>query len=97
MTLTSENNVVAIQPAKKKAGRPLGSKNKPKVVRRKPQPKVVINTEAILANSEAKKAKAEIENLNAQLNSAKLHIETLEKRHKAALAVIGYLEGKIFQ
>lgn len=103
MTLTSDNTVptegttMDTSPPKKKAGRPVGSKNKPKVVRRKPQPKVTINTEAILANAEAKRAKLQVENLNAQLNSAKLHIETLEKRHKAALAVIGYLEGKVFQ
>ena len=90
MTSTSENVV----PIKKKAGRPLGSKNKPKVVRR---PRVQINVEAILANSDLKKAKAEVERLTTLLDSAKSHIEKLEGRHKAALAVIGYLEGKVFQ
>jgi len=90
MTSTSENVV----PIKKKAGRPLGSKNKPKVVRRQ---KVGINVEAIVANVELKKAKAEVERLTTLLDSAKSHIEKLEGRHKAALAVIGYLEGKVFQ
>jgi hypothetical protein len=89
MTSTSENVV----PIKKKAGRPLGSKNKPKVRR----PRVQINVEAILANSDLKKANAEVERLTTLLDSAKSHIEKLEGRHKAALAVIGYLEGKVFQ
>jgi len=97
MTLTSDKPTEETQvPPKKKMGRPVGSKSKPKIVRR-PRRKVEINVEAILANGELKKAKAETERLNQLLESAKIHIEKLEGRHKAALAVIGYLEGKVFQ
>jgi hypothetical protein len=66
--------------------------------------KVAINIEAILANSEVKKLTAEVARLNEELRiaksafeGAKLHIEATEKKHKAALIVIGYLEGKIFR
>jgi len=65
--------------------------------------KVAINIEAVLANSEVKKLTAEVSRLNEELRiaksafeGAKLHIEATEKKHKAALIVIGYLEGKIF-
>jgi hypothetical protein len=64
----------------------------------------VINTEAIIANGEVKKLTAEVNRLNEELKlaksafeGAKLHIEAVEKKHKAALIVIGYLEGKIFR
>jgi hypothetical protein len=66
--------------------------------------KVAINMDAILANSEVKKLTAEVARLNEELRiaksafeGAKLHIEATEKKYKAALIVIGYLEGKIFQ
>jgi hypothetical protein len=90
---------------KRGPGRPIGVKNG-QGVKKKPvkKPKVRINTEAILANSEVKKLKAEVERLAAEVkrwieayNGAGLHIDKVEKQHKAALIVIGYLEGKIFQ
>lgn len=79
---------------------------KPAIKRGRGRPKkpVVINTEAIIANSEVKKLTAEVNRLNEELKlaksafeGAKLHIEAVEKKHKAALIVIGYLEGKIFR
>jgi hypothetical protein len=96
MTLTSETTVETETP-KRGPGRPLGVKNG-QGAKKKPKrkPKVVINTEAIIANSAYKNALKEIEALKAQLESAKLHIEKVEKQHKAALIVIGYLERKLF-
>ena len=89
---------------KRGPGRPLGVKNGQGVKKKKPVKKVSINMEAILANSEIKKLTAEVARLNEDLNIANsaykgalLHIEATEKKHKAALIVIGYLEGKIFQ
>ena len=90
---------------KRGPGRPIGVKNgqggKKKPVKK---PKVRINTEAIVANGEIKKLKAEVERLAAEVKrwteaytGAGLHIESVEKKYKAALIVIGYLEGKIFQ
>jgi len=80
---------------------------KPVIKRGRGRPKkatVVINTEAIIANGEVKKLTAEVNRLNEELKlaksafeGAKLHIEAVEKKHKAALIVIGYLEGKIFR
>jgi hypothetical protein len=79
-------------------------KNGQGVKKKKPVKKVVINMEAVLANSEIKKLTAEVTRLNEELRiaksafeGAKLHIEATEKKHKAALIVIGYLEGKIFR
>jgi len=64
---------------------------------------VQANFEAIVANANLKNAKNEIlhltievETFRKDLNAAKLHIEKVEKQHKAALIVIGYLEGKVF-
>jgi hypothetical protein len=80
---------------------------KPAIKRGRGRPKktpVVINTEAIIANSEVKKLTTEVTRLkeeldlaNAAFKGAELHIEKVEKQHKAALIVIGYLEGKIFR
>ena len=88
---------------KRGPGRPIGVKNGQGVKKKKPVKKVSINMEAILANSEIKKLTAEVARLNKDLNIANsaykdalLHIEATEKKHKAALIVIGYLEGKIF-
>ena len=85
---------------KRGRGRPIGVKNGQGAKRKK----VAINMEAILANSEVKKLTAEVARLNEELRiaksafeGAKLHIEATEKKHKAALIVIGYLEGKIFR
>jgi len=85
---------------KRGRGRPIGVKNGQGAKRKK----VAINMEAILANSEVKKLTAEVARLNEELRIAKsafegarLHIEATEKKHKAALIVIGYLEGKIFR
>lgn len=87
---------------KRGRGRPAGVKNGQGVRKKKPVKKV--NIEAILANSEVKKLTAEVARLNEELRiaksafeGAKLHIEATEKKHKAALIVIGYLEGKIFR
>jgi hypothetical protein len=89
---------------KRGPGRPIGVKNGQGVKKKKPVKKVAINIEAILANSEVKKLTAEVARLNEDLKiaksafeGAKLHIESVEKKHKAALVVIGYLEGKIFR
>ena len=90
---------------KRGPGRPIGVKNgqggKKKPVKK---PKVRINTEAILANSEVKKLTAEVSSLKVEVEKlrsayigAELHIDATEKKYKAALIVIGYLEGKIFQ
>jgi hypothetical protein len=95
-----------VLPIKRGRGRPTGVKNGDGVKKKKPvtRKKVVINMEAVLANSEVKKLKAEVTRLNDELRlaksafeGAKLHIEAVEKKHKAALIVIGYLEGKIFR
>jgi hypothetical protein len=89
---------------KRGPGRPIGVKNGQGVKKKKPVKKVAINIEAVLANSEVKKLTAEVSRLNEELRiaksafeGAKLHIEATEKKHKAALIVIGYLEGKIFR
>lgn len=115
MTLTSENiqeiSPVEITPQiptfKRGRGRPTGVKNGQGVTaKKKPvkKPRVRINVDAIVANGEVKKLKAEVERLAAEVKrwteaytGAGLHIESVEKKHKAALIVIGYLEGKIFQ
>jgi len=110
MTLTSEN-IAAIETAPtpnvlpiKRRGRPTGVKNG-EGVKKKPvkKPRVRINTDAIVANSEVKKLTAEVNRLNEELRiaklafeGAKLHIDKVEKQHKAALIVVGYLEGKVF-
>ena len=112
MTLTSENiqeiAPVEITPQvptfKRGRGRPVGVKNgdgaKKKPVKK---PRVRINVDAIVANGEVKKLKAEVERLASEVKrwteaytGARMHIESVEKHHKAALAVIGYLEGKLF-
>ena len=99
---TPANTGETVVHLKRGPGRPPGVKNG--VKKKKPVKKVAINMEAILANSEVKKLTAELARLNNELNvaksafdGAKLHIEAVEKKHKAALIVIGYLEGKIFQ
>jgi len=87
---------------KRGPGRPIGVKNG-QGKKKKPVKKVVINMEAVLANSEVKRLTAEVARLNEELRiaksafeGAKLHIEATEKKHKAALIVIGYLEAKVF-
>jgi hypothetical protein len=93
----------------KRRGRPTGVKNgdgvthKKPAVKKKPVKKPRINVDAIVANSELKKAKEdilhlviELETMRKDFNAAKLHIEKVEKQHKAALIVVGYLEGKVF-
>jgi len=87
---------------KRGPGRPIGVKNG-QGKKRKPVKKVVINMEAVLANGEVKRLTAEVARLNEELRiaksafeGAKLHIEATEKKHKAALIVIGYLEAKVF-
>jgi hypothetical protein len=96
----------SVVPFKRGRGRPTGVKNGDGVKKKKPvtRKKVVINMEAVLANSEVKKLKAEVTRLNEELNlansafkGAELHIQAVEKKHKAALVVVGYLEGKIFR
>ena len=89
-----------VLPIKRGRGRPTGVKNGQG---RKKKPRVVINMEAVLANREVKKLTAEVARLNEELRltkaafeGAKLHIEATEKKHKAALIVIGYLEAKVF-
>ena len=99
----------SVVPFKRGRGRPTGVKNgegvahKKTAVKKKPVKKPRINVDAIVANSELKNAKIEIlhltievETLRKDLNAAKLHIEKVEKQHKAALIVVGYLEGKVF-
>jgi hypothetical protein len=91
----------------KRRGRPLGVKNGHGVARKKKpvkNPRVRINVDAIVANGEVKKLTAEVSSLKVEVEKlrsayigAELHIEATEKKHKAALIVIGYLEGKIFQ
>ena len=88
---------------KRGPGRPLGVKNG-QGAKRKTMKKIPINMEAVHALVEIKKLTAEVTRLNEELKiaksafeGAKLHIEAVEKKHKAALIVIGYLEGKIFQ
>jgi hypothetical protein len=91
-------------PSKKRGpGRPLGVKNG-QGAKRKTMKTIPINMEAVHALVEIKKLTAEVTRLNEELNiaksafeGAKLHIEATEKKHKAALIVIGYLEGKIFR
>lgn len=108
MTLTSETIAVIesapTAPTVKRRGRPAGVKNG-EGVKKKPvkKPRVRINTDAIVANGEVKKLTADVARLNEELRiaksafeGAKLHIEKVEKHHKAALIVIGYLEGKVF-
>jgi hypothetical protein len=85
-----------------------GVKKKPVVKRKTPVTKireqaVQANVDAMIANANLKNAKTEIlhltievETLRKDLNAAKLHIEKVEKQHKAALIVVGYLEGKVF-
>lgn len=85
-----------------------GFKKKPVGKRKAPVTKirekaVQANVDAMIANANLKNAKTEIlhltievETLRKDLNAAKLHIEKVEKQHKAALIVVGYLEGKVF-
>jgi len=87
---------------KRGPGRPIGVKNG-QGKKKKPVKKVVINMEAVLANGEVKRLTADVARLNEELRiakaafeGAKLHIEATEKKHKAALIVIGYLEAKVF-
>ncbi len=80
---------------KRGRGRPPGVKNS---VKRKPATKkVVINTEAIIANSEVKKLTSEVIRLKEELSLANDAFVAVEEQHKTALIVIGYLEGKIFK
>ena len=98
---------ITVAPFKRGRGRPTGVKNGQGVTHKKKpvkKPSLRINTEAIVANGEIKKLKAEVERLTFEsnrltetLNGAKMHIDSVEKKHKAALVVIGYLEGKIFR
>jgi hypothetical protein len=94
---------------KRGRGRPTGVKNGDGVAHKKPAAKKKpvknprINVDAIVANSELKKAKEnilhltiELETMRKDFHAAKLHIEKVEKQHKAALIVVGYLEGKVF-
>lgn len=108
MTLTSETTTeTTTETVKRGRGRPAGVKNGQGVARKKKPARkpsiariretaVQANVEAIVANANFKSAKAEIERLNGELHAAKLHIEKVEKHHKAALIVVGYLEGKVF-
>jgi hypothetical protein len=88
----------------KRRGRPTGVKNGSAVKKKTAKkPTVRINIDAIVANSEVKKLTSEVKRLNEELSlannafkGAEMHIESVEKKHKAALIVIGYLEGKIF-
>ena len=89
----------------RKRGRPLGVKNKTK--RKSPGDSTDLNkakTELATLRKTLDAASVEIVRLNEELKIAKsgfegarLHIEAVEKKHKAALVVIGYLEGKIFR
>ena len=89
----------------RKRGRPLGVKNKTK--RKSPVASTELNkakTELTTLRKTLDAASVEIVRLNEELKiaksafeGAKLHIEKVEKQHKAALIVIGYLEGKIFR
>jgi hypothetical protein len=81
---------------KRGPGRPLGVKNG-QGAKRKTMKKIPINMEAVHALVEIKKLTAEVARLKDELNSANLHIVKVENQHKAALIVIGYLEGKIFR
>ena len=103
---TTTDTVVSF---KRGRGRPTGVKNgdgvahKKPAVKKKPVKKPRINVDAIVANSELKKAKEdilhlviELETMRKDFHAAKLHIEKVEKQHKAALIVVGYLEGKVF-
>jgi len=92
----------SVVPFKRGPGRPAGVKNGQGKTK-KPVKKVSINVDAILANSEVKKLTAEVNRLTEELrlaklafDGAKLHIDKVEKQHKAALIVVGYLEGKVF-
>jgi uncharacterized coiled-coil DUF342 family protein len=88
----------------RKRGRPLGVTNKTK--RKSPVASTDLNkakTELTTLRKTLDEASVEIVRLNEELKIAKsafegarLHIEKVEKQHKAALIVIGYLEGKIF-
>ena len=101
---TTAQDVMPIVLPIKRRGRPTGVKNG-SGVKKKPvkKPRVRINVDAIVANSELKKAKndilhltIELETIRKDFHAAKLHIEKVEKQHKAALIVVGYLEGKVF-
>ena len=81
---------------KRGPGRPLGVKNG-QGAKRKTMKKIPINMEAVHALVEIKKLTAEVARLKDELNAANLHIVKVENQHKAALIVIGYLEGKIFR
>ena len=116
MTLTSEN-IAAIEtapttPTVKRRGRPTGVKNgdgvahKKVAVKKKPvkKPRVLINVDAIVANSEVKNLKAEVLQLKAELEESRnsyesaLHaIYDLELRVKDLVAINKYLEGKVFK
>jgi len=88
----------------RKRGRPLGVKNKTK--RKSPGGSTDLNkakTELATLRKTLDAASVEIVRLNEELKIAKsafegarLHIEKVENQHKAALIVIGYLEGKVF-
>ena len=114
MTLTSETIAAIetpfVETVKRSRGRPVGVKNGEGVAHKKKpvkkivkNPRIKINVDAIVANSEVKKLKAEVERLAAEVkrwtetcDGARLHIEKVEKQLKASLVVIGYLEGKLF-
>jgi len=89
----------------KRRGRPTGVKNGSGVKKKTAKkPTVRINIDAIVANSEVKKLTTEVKRLKEELDlandafkGAEMHIASVEKKHKAALVVIGYLEGKIFR
>ena len=81
--------------------------------RRGRPPKVAINTDAmnsalkqrileleeyaVYAEQEIDAFQKRIAKSQEEFNGAKLHIETIEKHNSAAMIVIGYLEGKLFQ
>jgi hypothetical protein len=95
-------NAIPLVLSIKRRGRPTGVKNGVKKKTAK-KPTVRINIDAIVANSEVKKLTTEVKRLKEELDlandafkGAEMHIESVEKKHKAALIVIGYLEGKVF-
>jgi predicted nucleic acid-binding Zn-ribbon protein len=52
---------------------------------------------AVYAEQEIDALQKRIAKSHEDFNGAKLHIEAIEKHNSAAMIVIGYLEGKLFQ